>query len=332
MSEADDRGMTGERDSDTAATPLVDRLPGGMWSVDTRTAGMPKVTAGYLLDAPRPTLIECGPALSIDNVLTALRELGMEPGDLAYLVVSHIHLDHAGGAGDVLKAFPSARVVVSEFGARHLVDPERLNASSRRVYGELMDTVYGACTPIASERLLAVSDGQVLDLGGGRKLDLLYTPGHAKHHIAVVDRDSGALFVGDSVGVKMPGMQVIRPATPPPDFDLVLCHRTLDRYRQIDPSRVYLAHYGPVDPPQEALAEADERLRLWAETAEAAYTEHSELDHVAETLARRFSDELRPDPHDPEARDRLDLLTGFVSNAAGFVRYFQLRAEGRFAT
>jgi glyoxylase-like metal-dependent hydrolase (beta-lactamase superfamily II) len=312
--------------------PAVETLPGAMWALDTRTAGMPKVTAGYLLDAPRPTLIECGPALSVDHVIAALHELGMDPGDLAYLVVSHIHLDHAGGAGDVLEAFPSATVVVSELGARHLVDPERLNVSSRRVYGDLMDTVYGECTPIASERLLAVADGHVLDLGGGRKLDLLYTPGHAKHHIAAVDRDTGALFVGDSVGVKMPGMEVIRPATPPPDFDLVLCHRTLDRYRQIDPARVYLAHYGPVDPPQEALAEADERLRLWAETAEAAYAEHSELDHVAETLAQRFSDELATDPDDPVARERVDLLSGYASNAAGFVRYFQLRAEGRVAT
>jgi glyoxylase-like metal-dependent hydrolase (beta-lactamase superfamily II) len=298
----------------------VETLAGGSRANDTRTAGMRMVTAGYLLDAPRPALIECGPALSVDNVVAALGVLGMDSDDLAYLVVSHIHLDHAGGAGDVLEAFPSATVVVSEIGARHLVDPERLNASSRRVYGELMDTVYGECTPIAEDRVLGVADGHVLDLGGGRSLDLLYTPGHAKHHIAAVDSDTGALFVGDSVGVKMPGMDRIRPATPPPDFDLVLCHRTLERYRRLDPARVYLAHYGAVDPPQEALAEADERLRLWAETAEAAYEEHSELDHVTETLARRFRDEIAEDVDDPEAKRRLELLSGFESNAAGLMR------------
>jgi glyoxylase-like metal-dependent hydrolase (beta-lactamase superfamily II) len=310
----------------------VEALPGGLRAVDTRTAGMSKVTAGYLIEAPRPTLIECGPALSIDNVVSALQGLGMEPGDLAYLVVSHIHLDHAGGAGDVLEAFPSATVVVSKVGARHLVDPERLNTSSRRVYGDLMDSIYGECTPILEERVRGVADGDVLDLGGGRRLDLLYTPGHAKHHIAALDHDTGSLFVGDSVGVKMPGMQHIRPATPPPDFDLVLCHRTLRRYRDLDPARIYLAHYGPVDPPQEALAEADERLRLWAETAEAAYAQHSELDHVTETLARRFTDDVAPDPGDPEAAERLELLSGFASNAAGLVRYFKLREEGRVAT
>src|SRR5688500_17873272 len=159
----------------------AEQLPGGLLAIDTMTAGMTKVTAGYLINAPRPTLVECGPALSIENVIEGLRELGMDPGDLAYLVLSHIHLDHAGGAGDVARAFPSATVVVSEVGARHLVDPERLNASSRRVYGELMDKGYGDCTPIDATRVRGVADGDKLDLGGGRRLDLLYTPGHAKH-------------------------------------------------------------------------------------------------------------------------------------------------------
>lgn len=309
----------------------VEELPGGLRTVDTMTAGMTKVTAGYILDAPRPTLIECGPALSIDNVIDGLHEVGMDAEDLAYLVLSHIHLDHAGGAGDIAKAFPSATVVVSEIGARHLVDPERLNASSRRVYGDLMDSVYGDCTPIAPERVRGVADGERLDLGGGRVLDLLHTPGHAKHHIAAFDPDSGALFVGDSVGVKMPGMTTIRPATPPPDFDLVLADRTLQRYRDLQPSVVYLAHYGAVDPPQEALAEAAERLHLWADTAEAAYAEHDDLEHITETLGRRFADEVAADPADPDAEARVALLSGFESNAMGLLRYFTLRDEGRTA-
>jgi glyoxylase-like metal-dependent hydrolase (beta-lactamase superfamily II) len=304
----------------------IQELPGGLRAIDTRTAGLDQVTAGYLIDAPRPTLIECGPALSVGNVIEALRSLGMEPSDLAYLVVSHIHLDHAGGAGDVLAAFPSAKVVVSEVGARHLSDPERLNASSRRVYGTLMDSVYGDCTPIAAERVLGVADGDRLDLGGGRRLDLLYTPGHAKHHIAALDPDHGYLFVGDSVGVKMPGMEAIRPATPPPDFDLVLANRTLERYKTLAPATVYLAHYGAVDPPLDALDEASERLATWMSVAERAYQEHSELDHVTETLAQRFADEM---PTDPEQAERVSLLSGFRSNAMGMLRYFQLRDEGR---
>lgn len=306
--------------------PLVEDLDGGLRAVDTLTAGLTNVTAGYLVDAPRPVLVECGPALSVRNVIEALRGLGMGPDDLAYLVVSHIHLDHAGGAGDVLQAFPNAKVVVSEVGARHLSDPERLNASSRRVYGPLMDSVYGDCTPIEPERVLAVADGHVLDLGAGRKMELLYTPGHAKHHIAAFDPDHGHLFVGDSVGVKMPGMAKIRPATPPPDFDLVLANRTLERYKALAPQTVFLAHYGAVDPPQEALDEASERLAEWMGVAEGAYREHSELDHIADTLAQAFGHEA---PEDPELAKPVQLLSGFQSNAMGMLRYFQLRDEGR---
>ncbi len=309
------------------STHPVEQLSDRLLAVDTMTAGMTNVTAGYLLQAPRPTLVECGPALSVHHLVESLRGLGMDPGDLAYLVVSHIHLDHAGGAGDVLDAFPSATVVVSEVGARHLVDPERLNASSRRVYGELMESVYGECTPIAEDRVLGVADGDHLDLGEGRTLELLYTPGHAKHHIAALDSDTGALFVGDSVGVKMPGMTSIRPAMPPPDFDLILAERTLQRYLALEPTTVYLAHYGAVDPPQEALTEALDTMRAWVVVADEAWHEHREIDHIAETLAQRFASEVAADA-DPEAETRLELLNGYRSNAMGLARYLQLRDEG----
>jgi glyoxylase-like metal-dependent hydrolase (beta-lactamase superfamily II) len=326
----------GERESTPA--PPTETYDDGIVAIDTLTGGMTSVTAGYLLAAPRPALIECGPALSIDNVIAGLRSLGMDPDDLAYLVLTHIHLDHAGGAGDVAAAFPNATVVVSEVGARHMHDPSRLNASAAKVYGPLYDTVYGDSTPIPAERLLGVADGDTVDLGGGRTLELIYTPGHAKHHIGVHDSDTGAIFSGDSVGVKLPGMTVLRPATPPADFHLEAALSSIERYRRREPARIYLAHYGPVDPPDVALAEADERLRMWAATAEAAWHEAhglpeptgTELDHVAETLRQRFRDELDQTvlDADPEAQERLDLLSGFESNAAGLIRYFTRRDEG----
>lgn len=308
----------------------IEQLPGDVLQIDTMTAGVSKVTAGFLLPAARPTLIECGPALSIDAVIDALRSLGLDADDLAYLVVSHIHLDHAGGAGDVANAFPNARIVVSDLGARHLVDPERLNASSRRVYGDLMDSIYGNCTPIAAERIIAIDGRTELDLGGGRLLDIFATPGHAKHHISMLDNDSGALFVGDSVGVKTPGTGPLRPATPPPDFDLDLAQRSIDHYREIAPQRVYLAHYGAIDPPLESLAEASDRLRAWAEVAREAVAEHDELDHVADTLAARFAADIVTD--DEESARRVGILGGYRSNAMGLLRYWRKRFESEAAS
>lgn len=295
----------------------------GITTIDTRTAGLAHVTAGYLLDAPRPALIECGPALTVGHVIDALATLGLDPDDLAYLVLTHIHLDHGGGAGDLLAAFPAAHVVVSPLGAPHLADPTKLNVSSRRVYGELMDTVYGSCTPIASTRIEAVEDGATLDLGGGRRLELLATPGHAKHHITPFDHDSGTLFVGDSVGVKLPGMRTIRPATPPADFDYVLAVRALERYRALEPARVLLAHYGDVGDPLPALDDAATQLARWVETAAHAWQEHREVDHIVEALSAAFG-------HTTEAgAEHLELLNGIRSNAAGLTRYLDLRAEGR---
>ncbi len=308
------------------------RLPDDIVQLDTLTAGMTQVTAGFLVLAPRPALIECGPALSITSVIQGLHSLGMGADDLAYLVLSHIHLDHAGGAGDIAAAFPRATIVCSDVGVRHLVDPSRLNASSARVYGPLYDRVYGACTPIEPNRLLAVGSARQLDLGAGRRLDLFPAPGHAKHHIGIHEPDTGDLFVGDSVGVKLPGMPIIRPATPPPDFDHVLAQATLDTYRALNPSRVHLAHYGLVDPPDQSLVEAKERLTLWVDVAEVAWRHDHDLDHVAETLGARFSAEIDPDPKDLDAERRLELLSGVRSNAMGLTRYFQMRDEGRTAT
>lgn len=306
---------------------------GGAVVVDTMTGGMTGVTAGYLVPAPRPALIECGPALTIDRTIAALRGLGLDPDDLAWLVVTHVHLDHAGGAGDLLAAFPNARVVVSPRGARHLVDPSRLNDSARRVYGELYDTVYGPCTPIASDRVVAAEDGHVLDLGAGRTLEVIDSPGHAKHHVAVFDPDHGTIFSGDSVGVRLEGMRALRPATPPADFNLATMLGSLERYRERGPAHLLLAHYGEVGQPDEVLADAEDRVRAWVAAAEearrSALPHEDEVEHVASMLAQRFADDLALDPDAAEgAEARIALLNDPRSNAAGILRYLRRRDDG----
>jgi glyoxylase-like metal-dependent hydrolase (beta-lactamase superfamily II) len=303
--------------------------------VDTLTAGLTGVTAGFLLPAPRPVLIECGPALSITSTIAALAQLGLGPDDLAYLVVTHVHLDHAGGAGDLLEAFPTAKVVVSPRGAKHLSDPARLNASAARVYGPLFDTVYGPCTPIPAERIVAPEHGAMLDLGGGRRLEILETPGHAKHHIGVFEPDLGALFSGDSVGVKLEGMRSLRPATPPADFNYETMLASLALYREREPRSLHLAHFGEVGPADATLDEAQDRVREWVAVAEAAWrsvpAHEDETEHIAAMLEARFSDDLTPtegDETSAEAHQRLALLNDTRSNASGILRYLQRREAG----
>lgn len=315
-------------------TTSADGTDGGdLVVIDTMTGGLHGVTAGYLIRAPRPALVECGPALTIDRTIAALEGLGMGADDLAWLVVTHVHLDHAGGAGDLLAAFPSAKVVVSPRGARHLADPERLNDSARRVYGPLFDSVYGPCTPIPSERIVAAEDGHVLDLGGGRSLEIMDTPGHAKHHIAAFDPDRGAVFSGDSVGVRLEGMRALRPATPPADFNLATMLESLGRYRERRPDHLYLAHYGEVGAAEEVLAEADERVRAWVSAVDEARRDvpdhEDEIDHIAAMLAHRFADDLALDADAAaEAEERIALLNDPRSNAAGILRYLRRRDEG----
>src|SRR5436305_9842937 len=143
--------------------------------------GYDGITAGYALLTERPCLVETGTALSAPVVQEALASLGLTPDDLATVVVTHIHLDHAGGVGDIASMYPNAEVVVHERGARHLVDPARLVASARMVYGEVMDEMFGDLRPTDAARVRAIGDGDVIELGGGRLLAAYYSPGHAQH-------------------------------------------------------------------------------------------------------------------------------------------------------
>ena len=191
-----------------------------VYEIDTRMAGYQGITAGYLILSDRPCLVETGTAPSAPVVRDALTELGIGPADLATVVVTHIHLDHAGGAGDIAVMYPQAEIVVHERGARHLADPSRLMASARMVYGSALDGLFGEMAPTPADRIRPVEERGTIDLGGGRRLDSHYSPGHAKHHVGLIDSVSGDLYVGDAAGVYIPETADLRPATPPPDFDL----------------------------------------------------------------------------------------------------------------
>ncbi len=302
------------------AVPPPRAIATGVLEIDTMLGGWERVTAGYLIEGPAPVLIETGSQSSVPILLAALDHIGVGPAELAGVAVTHIHLDHAGGVGNVASAFPAATVYVHQKGARHLADPTKLVSSAARVYGPLLDSLYGRIDPTPAERLHVLDDGEEITVGPDRVLVAVDSPGHAKHHLGLHDSLSGVLFAGDAVGVKLPDGGVLRPSTPPPDFDLEQALTSLAKFAARRPSGIALAHYGLLDEPEELLAEADETLRQWAETAETAYR-HGE--DIADALAARF-DPLLGDI-DAAHKEKLDIMNGVHSNAAGFRRWLEGR-------
>jgi glyoxylase-like metal-dependent hydrolase (beta-lactamase superfamily II) len=292
----------------------------GVLQIDTLLGGWARMTAGYLVEGPAPVLVETGSQSSVPALLEALQAHGVAPDDLAAVAVTHIHLDHAGGVGDVAKAFPKATVYVHEKGARHLVDPTRLISSASRVYGRLLDDLYGRLDPTPRDRIHVLEDGEPIQVGPNRQLVTVDSPGHAKHHLALHDSETGILFAGDAVGVRLPDAGILRPATPPPDFDLEQAVASLRKFRERTPSGVALAHYGLLPEPLDMLEEAETILRNWADVAERAWKEGRD---IASSLNEAFGDELLG--VDPAQREKLETLNGIHSNAAGFRRWLEIR-------
>jgi glyoxylase-like metal-dependent hydrolase (beta-lactamase superfamily II) len=183
---------------------IITPLGHEVFQIDTQMAGYQGITAGYLIRSDRPCLVETGTAPSAPVVRSALAALGVGAADLATVVVTHIHLDHAGGVGDIARMFPAAQVVVHELGARHLADPSRLMASARMVYGDELDSLFGELAPTPVDRIRTVEQSGLVELGGGRRLESHYSPGHAKHHVGLIDSVSGDLYVGDAAGIYIP--------------------------------------------------------------------------------------------------------------------------------
>ncbi|MFN2594689.1 MAG: MBL fold metallo-hydrolase [Actinomycetota bacterium] len=304
-------------------TPRTIALDDGIIAIDTMMGGIDGLVAAFFVPGENPAVIETGPATVARTLIDGLASIGVGPDDVAHFVVSHIHLDHAGGAGDLVDAFPKAEFVVHREGARHLADPSKLMASAYRVFGPQLDTMFGPLRPVPSERLRAVDPGDVVDLGGGRTLEIVEAPGHARHHMAVHDPTSGVMFVGDSMGVYLPEADVLRPATPPPDFDLELAIATLRRYRTRDPRALYLTHFGPAPSSRDMLAEAEDKLVRYGDIVREAMKESDDVGFVADRLRERTRDDYLAVHGNPALEAKFESLNAWRSSAAGYIRYFK---------
>ncbi len=309
--------------------PVID-LGHEVYQIDTRMAGYDGITASYLIRGDRPCLVETGTAPSAPVVRDALASLGVGPGDLATIVVTHIHLDHAGGTGDVAQMFPSAQVVVHALGARHLADPSRLMASARMVWGSELDGLFGTLAPTPHERIRAVDQVGIVDLGGGRRLESHYSPGHARHHVGLVDSVSGDLYVGDAAGLYVPETGDMRPATPPPDFDLEVALGSLRMFAALQPTRLLFSHFGPVTTVDEALDRAAAEIRVWVEETRQARKAGLDLDHAAAMVAERTRERYRVLSEDgfAEVAAKLDRTGGTAANVAGIMHWLDKTKAG----
>jgi glyoxylase-like metal-dependent hydrolase (beta-lactamase superfamily II) len=297
----------------------------GITGVDTQMAGRPRLTSGYLLHGDEPALVETGPTTSAEAVISGLDEIGLGPDDLAHIVVTHIHLDHAGGVGTLCRHFPRATVWVHDRGAPHLADPERLVRSVARVYGEeRMRELFGPVEPVPAERLRPIAEGDLIPLGG-RSLEVIYTPGHASHHVALVDSLSGAVFTGDALGVHLPDARVLRPATPPPDIDIELGVASIERIRERARTVMLFSHFGPVSAVDELCSIAASRLRKWADIVRRGLDETDDLARIAELLERETASEFDGVP--ASDRESYEVASTMQMNAAGLIRYWKKKSE-----
>ncbi|MFT5682951.1 MAG: glyoxylase-like metal-dependent hydrolase (beta-lactamase superfamily II) [Myxococcota bacterium] len=224
----------------------------GVFAIDTGYV-RPRLDASHLIiDQGTAALIDTGVASSVPRILAAIAEQGLSVGDVRWVILTHIHLDHAGAAGALMVALPNATLIVHPRGARHMADPAKLIAGSRAVYGdEAFDALYGEILPVPAERIQTTTDGESLTLGG-RRLTFLHTPGHAKHHHCIVDDAADAVFTGDTFGLSyreldVDGRPFIFPTTTPVHFDPDAAHTSIERIRACRPSAVFLTHYSRVE-------------------------------------------------------------------------------------
>ena len=278
--------------------------------IDLRHLGRPRVIASYVLGGDEPALVDCGPSTCIESLAAGLTRRGLAVEDLRHLVLTHIHLDHAGAAGVLVRMNPALTVHVSEIGASHLVDPSRLERSARRLYGDDFDRLWGELAPVPEENVQIVGE-RVLGL------DAFPTPGHASHHVSYLAPD-GACYSGDATGVRISPATFLAPVAPPPDVDLEAWATTLDAIEARRPERLCLPHFGVVEDAAEHIGEMRARLRVWAERVRDGASE--------EEFVAAAERELIQSVAEPELAESYRGAAPFWQSHAGFKRYWEKRA------
>jgi glyoxylase-like metal-dependent hydrolase (beta-lactamase superfamily II) len=297
---------------------LIRRIDEGLVQIDLQFGQMDGVIAAYLLHGGgEAALVEVGPTTTRAVLEAGVHAAGLEMEDVDRLLVTHIHLDHAGAAGPLMRDYPRLRLGVHPVGAPHLADPSRLVASATRIYGDQMGPLWGEVAPIPTDRIDVLTDGEALDVAG-RRLVARFTPGHASHHVAFIDEASGTVFTGDVGGVRIQGTIYVCPPTPPPDIDPAAWAESVAILRAAGARRLALTHFGvfdDVDAHLDALMPNLDAMIAIAREELAPDGDSERLTHRLHALERAALGRS-----DPDAFTRLELATPGYMAALGLRR------------
>jgi glyoxylase-like metal-dependent hydrolase (beta-lactamase superfamily II) len=303
---------------------IVKKLSPELWQIDLPFQGEHEVISPYLISGKDElALIDPGPENVSDHLFASIREAGFAPGDITHILLTHIHLDHAGGVGSILPQMPKARVFVNEKGAPHLIDTTKLITSATRIYGDNMQNLWGKIENVPADRIQAIAGGEILQIAG-RRLEVHYTPGHASHHVVFFDVHAGELFVGDAAGVRLPNVSYVRPPTPPPDFNLEEWSSTIDLLKKLHPDILYLSHFGGSDEPDKHLDNLRENLITWGDYVIKALQDGKSVTEISTLLKTRTEPDIQQRAKgDPQIVKRYDLTSSYEMTVQGYVRYWK---------
>ena len=303
----------------------MNTLAAGVAYVDLNFLGVPRVIATAVLHGPGGvSLIDPGPSSTWPSLKRSLADAGIGISDVRSILLTHIHLDHAGATGTLVRENPAIRVYAHEKGARHMVAPDSLIASATRLWGNDMDRLWGEVRPVPEGALAVLAGGERI-IAAGRSIDVMYTPGHAQHHVSYLANDSGVAFVGDTAGIRLRDDGFILPPTPPPDIDLSEWHRSLDRIGQWAPDTLFVTHFGAYGPAAPHLAAVGEHLEIISSIARRSLERDDTDDAREQWFAEEVRALLRRNLTISEA-DAYEVAGRFDLSWRGLVRYWRKRA------
>ncbi|HVS87719.1 MAG TPA: MBL fold metallo-hydrolase [Candidatus Acidoferrum sp.] len=297
-------------------------------TLDLHWTGRPRSIASVLLESDgHRALLDPGPSSTLSTLREQLRASGLSVQDLDTILLTHIHLDHAGATGSLVRENPRLAVYVHERGAQHMADPTKLLSSAVRLYAAALERLFGEFLPVPQENLRVLRGGETLTLGA-RKLEVFYTPGHASHHVSYFDPSEGTAYVGDTAGISVEGNSFILPATPPPDIDLEIWNASLDAIAERRPARLFLTHFGISNDPAGHIARYRERLQTWGALVQKLLSKGADDATASRLFVESITGEITGTLSEAAA-DHYIFNGGLSLSWQGLARYYRKRAAAQ---